>query len=55
MRECRFEIEKKYENYEKWKLKTIIKFGGTFIDVTGRHVKTGKEVKTILTFDWNIS
>lgn len=48
---CTLVVGEAYEKYEDRKLETFIKFGGTFIDVTGRHVKTGKEVKTILTFD----
>ena len=43
MRECRFEIGKEYENYDEWKLKTIMKFGGTFIDVPAIHLKSGKQ------------
>ena len=49
--ECKLIVGEAYEKYEDRKLETIIKFGGTFIDVTGRHVKTGKEVEAILTFD----
>ena len=48
---CTLVVGEAYEKYEDRELETIIKFGGTFIDVIGRHVKTGKEVKTILTFD----
>jgi len=28
-----------------------MKFGGTFIDVTAKHIKSGKSVKTTLSFD----
>jgi len=49
--ECRIIIDKKYKNYENRRIKTIMKFGGTFIDVTGIHLKSGKSVKTTLNFD----
>jgi hypothetical protein len=49
--ECRLEIGKEYENYKERKIRTIMKFGGTFIDVTAIHLKSGKTVKTTLTFD----
>ena len=49
--ECHLIIDEKYDNYNERKIKTIMKFGGTFIDVTAIHVKSGKTVKTILTFD----
>jgi hypothetical protein len=49
--ECRLEIDKEYENFEERKLKTIMKFGGTYIDITAIHLKSGKTVKTTLTFD----
>ena len=49
--ECRFEIGKEYENYEEREIKTIMKFGGTYIDVTVIHLKSGKTIKTTLTFD----
>ena len=29
-----------------------MKFGGTYIDVTAFHIKTGITVKTTLIFDW---
>ena len=50
--ECRLDIGQEYNNYKERKIKTIMKFGGTFIDVTAIHIKTGKAVNTILTFDW---
>ena len=49
--ECFLDIGKAYENLEDRKTKTILKFGGTFIDVTGIHLKSGKSVKTTLNFD----
>jgi hypothetical protein len=49
--ECRLEIGKEYENNKERKIRTIMKFGGTFIDVTAIHLKSGKTVKTTLTFD----
>ena len=36
---------------KKKKIKTLMKFGGTFIDVTAIHLKSGKTVKTTLAFD----
>ena len=49
--ECRIDIGKEYESYKDRKIKTIMKFGGTFIDVTAIHLKTGITVKTTLAFD----
>ena len=49
--ECRIDIGKEYESYKDRKIKTIMKFGGTFIDVTAIHIKSGITVKTKLTFD----
>ena len=49
--ECRLDIGKEYESYKDRKIKTILKFGGTFFDVTAIHMKTGISVKTTLTFD----
>ena len=45
------ELDETYENLEDRKILTTMKFGGTFIDVTAKHIKSGKLVKTILTFD----
>ena len=39
------------ENKYIGNLITIMKFGGTFIDVTAIHLESGKSVKTTLTFD----
>ena len=49
--ECRIDIGKEYESYKDRKIKTIMKFGGTYIDVTAIHIETGISVKTTLTFD----
>ena len=49
--ELRIDIGKEYENFKERKIKTIMKFGGTFIDVRAIHLKTGISVKTTLTFD----
>ena len=49
--ECKLDIGKEYEGDKERKIKTIMKFGGTFIDVTAIQVKTGVFVKTTLTFD----
>ena len=49
--ECRLEIDKEYLNYNDREIRITMKFGGTFIDVTAIHVKSGKVVKTTLTFD----
>ena len=48
---CRIDIGKEYESFKDRKIKTIMKFGGTFIDVTAIHKKSGITVKTKLTFD----
>ena len=49
--ECKLDVGKIYENLEERKFEVIMKFGGTFIDVTAIHLKSGKSVKTKLTFD----
>ena len=49
--ECLLDVGIEYENYEERRIKTIMKFGGTFIDITAIHLKSGKSVKTTLTFD----
>ena len=49
--ECELDVGKIYENLEERKFEVIMKFGGTFIDVTAIHLKSGKSVKTKLTFD----
>ena len=48
---CRIDIGKEYESFKDRKIKTIMKFGGTFIDVIAIHKKSGITVKTKLTFD----
>ena len=49
--ECKISIDKEYKNIKDREIKTIMKFGGTFIDVTAIHIKSGKSVKTTLKFD----
>ena len=49
--ECLLDLGESYENLEDREIETTMKFGGTFIDVTAKHLKSGKSVKTILTFD----
>ena len=49
--ECVLEIGKEYKILEDRQIKTIMKFGGTFIDVIAIHIKSRKSVKTTLTFD----
>ena len=49
--ECKISIDKEYKNIMDREIKTIMKFGGTFIDVTAIHIKSGKSVKTTLKFD----
>ena len=49
--ECFLIIDPKYKNYEDRRVRVILKFGGTFFDVTAIHLKSGKTVKTTLTFD----
>jgi len=49
--ECLLDIGIAYEKIKDRTLKVIMKFGGTFIDVTAIHLKSGKSVKTILHFD----
>ena len=48
---CKLDVGKIYENLEERKIEIIMKFGGTFIDVTAIHLKSGTSVKTKLTFD----
>ena len=49
--ECSLELDETYENLEDREILTTMKFGGTFIDVTAKHIKSGKSVKTTLSFD----
>ena len=49
--ECTLDLGRGYENNEDREVITIMKFGGTFINVTSIHLKSGKSVKTTLKFD----
>ena len=49
--ECELDVGKLYANLEERKIEVIMKFGGTFIDVTAIHLKSGKSAKSKLTFD----
>jgi len=49
--ECKLYINKEFKNYEDRKIKTTMKFGGTFIDVKAIHIKSGQSVETTLKFD----
>jgi hypothetical protein len=49
--DCELDLGKEIDSFEDREIKTIMKFGGTFIDVTAIHLKTGLLVKTTLTFD----
>ena len=49
--ECTFSFDNEYKKLKDREIKTMMKFGGTFIDVTAIHLKSGKTVKTKLTFD----
>ena len=49
--ECTLSFDNEYKTIKDREIKTIMKFGGTFIDVTAIHLKSGKTVKTKLTFD----
>ena len=49
--ECQINVVNNFKNKEDRKLKIIMKFGGTFINVIALHLKTGKSVKTKLIFD----
>lgn len=46
---CKIDAGADYPEGER-ELKVTMKFGGTFIDVKARHVQSGKEVRTTLTF-----
>ena len=48
--ECTLEIGEEFKEYEDKKVKIIMKFGGTFIDVIAIHEKSGRLVKTTLIF-----
>ena len=49
--ECRLYLDTAYKDLSDRVIETTMKFGGTFIDVTAIHTKSGKSVKTTLTFD----
>ena len=49
--EYTLDLGRGYENKEDREVETIMKFGGTFIDVTSIHLKSRKSVKTTLKFD----
>ena len=49
--ECKLHIGKEYKKEKTNRIKVIMKFGGTFIDVTAIHLKSEKSVKTTLVFD----
>ena len=48
---CSLHIDNQYKSIQDRKVKVTMKFGGTFIDVTSIHLKSGKSVKTTLKFD----
>ena len=47
---CKLDAGKNYQFGER-DIKVTLKFGGTFIDVKGTHVKSGKEVKANFKFN----
>ena len=49
--ECKLYLDTTYKDLNDREIETTMKFGGTFIDVTAIHLKSGKTVKTTLTFD----
>ena len=50
MGECILDAGRDYPKGER-KITVTMKFGGTFINVKGKHEKSGKEIKT--SFDFN--
>ena len=44
-------LDATYKDLNDREIEITMKFGGTFIDVTAFHTKSGKSVKTTLTFD----
>ena len=48
---CYICIDKEYKTLKDREIRIKMKFGGTFIDVTAIHLKSGNSVKTKLTFD----
>ena len=50
MGECLLDAGRDYPKGER-DIKVTMKFGGTFIDVKGKHEKSGKEIKITLIFN----
>ena len=48
---CKIQIDKEYATLKDRKIKVTMKFGGTYIDVTAIHLKSGKSANTKLIFD----
>ena len=48
---CELDLGREYEKYEEREINVTMKFGGTFIDVSSIHLKTGKSVKAKLLFN----
>ena len=51
MGKCRLDAGKEYEKDEERKISITMKFGGTFIDVSAEHLKSGNIVKVKLLFN----
>ena len=47
---CKIQIDKEYTTLNDRQIRVIMKFGGTYIDVTAIHLKSGKSVTTNLIF-----
>ena len=48
--EFKLEIDREYNNWDDREIQIIMKLGGTFIDITAIHIKSGKKEKTTLIF-----
>ena len=48
---CRLDARKEYEKFEEREINITMKFGGTFIDVSAIHLKSGNIVKVKLLFN----
>ena len=48
--EFKLEINREYNNWDDREIQIIMKLGGTFIDITAIHIKSGKKEKTTLIF-----
>ena len=48
---CKLDAGEEYEKYEDRKISITMKFGGTFIDVSAIHLKSGNSVKVKLLFN----